>query len=38
MIRFSCPKCSKTYAVGDERAGHKVRCKGCDEAFTVPVP
>lgn len=38
MIQFSCPKCSKTYTVGDERAGHKVRCGACKEAMTIPLP
>jgi predicted Zn finger-like uncharacterized protein len=34
-IRTSCPKCRAAYTVPDEQLGRKVRCKQCQEVFTV---
>ena len=32
----SCPKCGKRYRVGEDKAGRKVRCRGCGTAIRVP--
>jgi predicted Zn finger-like uncharacterized protein len=36
MLAFDCPHCGRRFEVGDEFAGRKVRCKACQEVFTVP--
>ncbi len=38
MIRFSCPGCSATYTVGDEKGGKSGRCPKCQSQFTIPMP
>jgi hypothetical protein len=35
-IRFSCPKCSKSLTVTDDKAGVKAACPGCRSPFRVP--
>lgn len=35
-ISATCPECSASAAMPDEMAGKKVRCKKCQEIFTVP--
>ena len=35
-IQASCPNCGMTYALADQQAGQRVRCKKCQEAFKVP--
>src|SRR5947207_27649 len=37
MIRFACPKCSKTLSVQDNLAGVAVACRSCGQKFRVPV-
>jgi DNA-directed RNA polymerase subunit RPC12/RpoP len=35
-ISFSCPNCSKTYNVSDDKAGKKTKCPACETSITVP--
>jgi predicted Zn finger-like uncharacterized protein len=34
-IRISCPSCDASLSFDDEKRGKKVRCKKCEEAFTL---
>ncbi len=34
-IKTACPECKKPHSFGDDLAGKKVRCKGCDHRFVV---
>lgn len=36
MIRFACEHCGKPYAVPDEVAGRRARCKQCGEKLQIP--
>ncbi len=36
MIRFSCPGCSATFTVGDEKAGKTGKCPKCQSQFVIP--
>ncbi len=36
MIDAACPACSTSFRLPDTQAGKKVRCKSCQEMFTVP--
>jgi len=36
MIRFSCPGCSATFTVGDEKAGKSGKCPKCQSQFVIP--
>ncbi len=36
QIRIACPSCGKKMKVGADRAGRKVRCRGCQEKVAVP--
>jgi ubiquitin-protein ligase/DNA-directed RNA polymerase subunit RPC12/RpoP len=36
MIRFTCPTCTKPFAVPDEYAGRRARCKACGGEIVVP--
>jgi serine/threonine protein kinase len=38
MLAFPCPSCQKKLQVADEHAGKKVKCPGCGQVLTVPVP
>jgi hypothetical protein len=38
MLAFPCSSCQKKLQVGDEHAGKKVKCPGCGQVLTVPVP
>ena len=38
MIRFSCPGCSATYTVGDEKGGKTGKCPKCQSQFVIPLP
>jgi hypothetical protein len=35
-ITFKCSGCGKAYKVGDEKAGKKLKCPGCQAVVTVP--
>lgn len=35
MIQFSCPSCSKTYSVPDEREGKRTKCKKCRSSIVI---
>jgi predicted Zn finger-like uncharacterized protein len=35
-IRISCPSCDASLSFDDEKRGKKVRCKKCEEMFTLP--
>lgn len=35
-IDISCPTCEKSYNLADSQRGKTVRCKHCDDTFTVP--
>jgi len=37
-IRVACPGCQTLYALADHLAGKTVRCKKCNDTFTVPSP
>ena len=37
MIRFECPHCNQPVEVGDEFAGRKGRCPGCESVVEIPV-
>lgn len=37
-IRVQCPQCGKEYNVGDDKAGRRFQCKGCQFSVVVPVP
>src|ERR1043165_5150191 len=34
-VQTSCPNCQAKYTLPDEKVGKKVKCKKCEEAFTV---
>jgi predicted Zn finger-like uncharacterized protein len=36
MIRFSCPGCSATFSVGDDKAGKAGKCPKCESQFMIP--
>ena len=36
MHTFECPECGKTYKTKDSMAGKRVKCKKCENTFTVP--
>jgi predicted Zn finger-like uncharacterized protein len=36
MIRFSCPGCSATFNVSDDKAGKTGKCPKCSSQFTIP--
>ena len=36
MIRFSCPKCQKTFQVDDTLAGRQAKCSQCKETISIP--
>lgn len=36
MIDVQCPACGKAYRVGDDKAGKRFRCKGCEEIVSIP--
>ncbi len=38
MIDFSCPQCEALFAVPDNLAGRKGKCKGCGAALIIPHP
>lgn len=35
-IVFSCHECGSRYRISDDRAGRRVKCKGCDTILQVP--
>src|SRR5262245_54558029 len=35
-ISFACPNCSKSYRVGDQLGGKRVKCKGCGQPVEIP--
>ncbi len=35
-IRVQCPQCGKEYNVGDDKAGRRFQCKGCQASVVVP--
>ncbi len=35
-IRVQCPQCGKEYNVGDDKAGRRFQCKGCQAPVVVP--
>src|SRR6476659_3238365 len=35
-IKFACVKCERTMAVGQELAGHRVRCPHCESVVVAP--
>ena len=35
-IRIECDGCSKKLSVGDDKAGKRVRCPGCQTIITIP--
>ena len=37
-ISFACEHCGRPYHVDESLAGKRVKCKGCDEAITIPKP
>jgi ribosomal protein L40E/ribosomal protein S27E len=37
-IQVPCQKCNKKYAIKDQFAGKKVKCPGCGQVLTVPMP
>jgi len=37
-IQVSCSKCNKKYSIKDSLAGKKIKCPGCGEVLTVPMP
>ena len=37
-ILMSCPSCGREYNLADTMEGKTVRCKDCDETFTVADP
>lgn len=37
MITFSCPSCSTSYTVADDKAGKRTTCARCHHPLTVPV-
>jgi len=38
MIRFSCTGCGKPFAVADDTAGRRARCKKCGTMLVIPEP
>lgn len=38
MLRFTCPACSLPLSAPPECAGRPSKCRGCGQAFVVPVP
>jgi hypothetical protein len=36
MIDVQCPACGKAYRVGEDKAGKKFRCKGCEKIVSIP--
>jgi len=38
MLKFRCSQCGRKLGVPDEYAGRHVKCVGCGEAVSVPVP
>src|SRR5271163_4012331 len=34
-VQTTCPHCEASYPLPDEKKGQKVKCKKCQEAFTV---
>jgi hypothetical protein len=37
-ITLNCPSCGRKYQLRDDLAGRKVKCKACEQQFSVPVP
>ena len=35
-MKIACPNCDKNLAVGDELAGRRVKCPGCQHVFQIP--
>jgi len=36
MISFSCPDCSQTFSVSDDKVGKRTTCTKCRQLLTVP--
>ncbi len=37
-IKAACPECGETYRFSPDKTGRKIRCRSCNEVFTIQAP